>query len=86
MRLGMFDLNPSPASTFGFITLAGLLAVSARSAFGLPRTKNKYPPGPKGIPFFGTRLSSTPWKDFEQWGKEYGKYPPIVGLEHIIGG
>jgi len=81
----MFDLNPS-ASIFGFVTLAGLLVVSARSTFGLPRTKNKYPPGPKGLPFFGTRLSSTPWKDFEQWGKEYGKSSCTVGPKHAIGG
>ncbi|KIM47085.1 hypothetical protein M413DRAFT_64051 [Hebeloma cylindrosporum] len=76
----MFDLDRSPTSIFGFVALACLLAVSAKSAFGLLRTKNRYPPGPKGLPFFGTRLSSTPWKDFEEWGKEYGDIMYIESL------
>ncbi|PPQ78648.1 hypothetical protein CVT25_010543 [Psilocybe cyanescens] len=31
-----------------------------------------YPPGPRGLPFFGVQLSDTAWNDFEEWGKKYG--------------
>ena len=67
----MFDFNNSLASVFGFAVFVGFSSVSARHIFGW--VKNKYPPGPKGLPFFGPRLSETAWKDFEQWGKKYGR-------------
>jgi hypothetical protein len=66
----MLDFNSSP-SIFGFATFVGLFIISARLIFGW--MNNKYPPGPKGVPFWGLRLSETAWKDFEQWGKKYGR-------------
>ena len=39
------------------------------------QTTHIMPPGPRGIPFFGSlfQLSATPWKEFETWKAQYGK-------------
>lgn len=66
----MFDFDGLSPVTLA--ATAGLLIVSYTYSSGITKSKNEYAPGPKGLPFFGTRFSSTPWKDFEQWGKKYG--------------
>lgn len=68
----MFDLNSLP-SVFAIPVTVGLLVVSSVYFFQSRESKGKLAPGPKGPPFLGPRLSSKPWKDFEQWGKQYGK-------------
>lgn len=48
-----------------------------------PRTKYRYPPGPKGIPVFGNLFQLPPKYPGEkllEWGKQYGdmSVPPIL--------
>jgi len=74
MAFGTFDLQQSPTlAQFSLVALAGLLFASVGYAFELRRSKNKLPPGPKGTPFFGMRLSDKGLNDFEEWAKMYGK-------------
>lgn len=56
-----------------FISAISLALVFQRIA----NRKNKLPPGPRGIPFLGNflHLSKTPWKEAENWAKQYG---PLV--------
>ena len=70
-----FDLSPRSSAS----GLALGLSVFLTSIYVIRtiwyRATYKLPPGPKGIPFFGNlfQLSTTPWKEFEIWRKQYGK-------------
>jgi hypothetical protein len=80
MTFGMFNIYQSPTSAqLGLVTLAGLLIVSIGYLFKLRRSKYKLPPGPKGSPFFGIRLSDKGLNDFEEWAKMYGKRIHVPG-------
>ena len=49
------------------------------------RSTHKLPPGPKGLPFFGSyfSLSAKPWNDFGVWKKQYGTLTSITLLVHF---
>ncbi|KAH9478539.1 Cytochrome P450 monooxygenase [Psilocybe cubensis] len=66
----MFSVNDISPLTFA--ATAGILVVSYAYSSLAKGSRGNHPPGPIGLPFFGPRLSSTPWKDFAEWGKNYG--------------
>ena len=65
------DLQAQPWVLWVSLTLASIYTVQTIKR----HTAHVYPPGPRGIPFFGPlfQLSTTPWKEFETWKAQYGK-------------
>lgn len=60
--------------------LVGLAVLAFAVSWFTKRPKGPFPPGPKGIPFFGNVFQlphSFTWFKFTEWGEQYG---PIVGL------
>ena len=66
-----FDLQAQPWVLWVCLAVTSIYAVRTIKR----RTTHKFPPGPRGIPFFGPlfQLSGAPWKDFETWKVQYGK-------------
>ncbi|KIM47091.1 hypothetical protein M413DRAFT_63638 [Hebeloma cylindrosporum] len=81
-----FYHSPIPTSQLGLVTLASLLIIAAGYFFQFGRSKRKLPPGPKGMPFFGIRLSDKGLNDFEEWAKMYGDvmYLNVFGQGGIV--
>jgi len=72
-----FDVQAHPVALYVFVALVSIYAFQTIKSY----RNGKLPPGPKGIPFLGNlfQLSSTPWKEFEVWKKQYGtSTPPSV--------
>ena len=69
-----FDVQAHPVALCVSLALVSIYALRTIKSY---RT-GKLPPGPKGIPFLGSlfQLSSTPWKEFEVWKKQYGTSTP----------
>jgi hypothetical protein len=64
--------------------IAGSFIISIIPVFRwLRRAGNKYPPGPKGIPFFGN-LFQLSKQDFEEWGHKYGKGLSCLAISRYL--
>lgn len=69
----MFNLNHISTALVGFPIAVAVLVIAVTSIFEwVGKSGRKYPPGPKGIPFFGN-LFQLSKQDFEEWGHKYGK-------------
>lgn len=75
----------SPSTLFSILTVFAI-ALLARHAKRKSLRPLNPPPGPKGLPFFGSVLdinTSEPWLTFTQWASTYGPchaVPKIVTL------
>ncbi|KAF5343053.1 hypothetical protein D9758_011137 [Tetrapyrgos nigripes] len=61
-------------------TLLGIALAAVLLSWATKKPQGPFPPGPKGIPFFGNAFQlphSFTWFKFTEWGQQYG---PIVGL------
>jgi hypothetical protein len=67
-------LAVSPSTNFLILTVSAI-ALFARYAKRKSLRPLNFPPGPKGLPFFGSVLdinASEPWLTFTQWASTYG--------------
>ncbi|PPQ78647.1 hypothetical protein CVT25_010542 [Psilocybe cyanescens] len=67
----MFDHNNFSTGIISVPIVVGILALAVTSVFKwLGKAGYKYPPGPKGIPFFGNFFQLSR-KGFQEWGHKY---------------
>ncbi|KAF8556227.1 cytochrome P450 [Imleria badia] len=78
----------SPSTLFSFF-IVSVTAPFARYAKRKSLRPSNFPPGPKGLPFFGSVLeisTSEPWLTFTQWASTYGDlvYCTLFGRQILV--